>query len=336
MYSLFCPDYTITQAGSPYPQSLDFLALLQTKPRISNIETSAQGAYMANDTTNKIILVVGATGQQGGAVVRHLLAGGWQLRALSRNPDQPAAQALKSSGVEVAQGELDDPASLEQALQGVYGVFSVQTWAGTAQGIEDQIRQGKALADAVKAAGVEHLVHSSVDGAERGSGIPHFENQWVVEQYIQSLKMPTTILHPVFFMENFNMFFRESVKNGVIAMDLRPDQKLQMIAVDDIGALAAVAFSSPEKFIGQTLKIAGDELTMPQTAQVLSKVLDKPVQYFDNPQMWLGESFLEREFRVMFEWYNNHGYKADIPAIRELYPDLMKLETWLHKTGWGK
>lgn len=291
---------------------------------------------MTIDTTNKRILVLGATGQQGGGVARHLLARGWQVSALTRQPQKPAAQALAALGVHLLHGELDDQASLERALVGMYGVFSVQTWGGTQEGITDQIRQGKALADAVKASTVEHLVHSSVEGAERQSTIPHFENQWVVEQHIHALGLPATILRPVFFMENFSMFFLQSIPSGVISMDMRPTVPLQMIAVEDIGAFAALAFEQPEQFLGHTLKIAGDEHTLPEVAQILTRYLGRPIRYQDNPQMWEGEAFLQREFRTMFHWYNTHGYQADIAEARRLYPSLLTLEQWLSKTGWGK
>lgn len=291
---------------------------------------------MAIDTTKKHILVIGATGQQGGGVVRHLLARGWQVSALTRQPDKPAAQALAAQGVHLVQGELDDRASIDRALEGMYGVFSVQTWGGTEEGITDQIRQGKALADAVRTSDVQHLVHSSVEGADRQSSIPHFENQWVVEHHIHALDLPYTILRPVFFMENFTMFFRQSISSGVISMDMPPNVSLQMIAVEDIGAFAALAFESPEQFLGKTLKIAGDERSMLEVAAILTRHLGWPIRYENNPHMWEGDSFLQREFRTMFHWYNTHGYQADIVEARRIYPSLLTLEQWLHKTGWGK
>src|ERR1700737_3260600 len=114
------------------------------------------------DTT---VLVTGATGRQGGAVVRHLLPKGWRLRALTRNPSSHAAQELARNGVEVVQGDLDDPSSLDRALRGVYGVYSVQDFWTV--GAKREVQQGKNLADVAKKAGVQHFVYSSVGGAER-------------------------------------------------------------------------------------------------------------------------------------------------------------------------
>lgn len=109
-----------------------------------------------------------------------------------------------------------------------------------------------------------------------------------------------------------------------------------MIATDDIGAVATLAFADPDRWIGRTMAIAGDELTMPETAELLGRVLGRPIQYVDNPQLWSGDDFLSREFKVMFAWYNQHGYQADIAAVRQRYPALMTLEMWLRATGWGQ
>src|SRR5258708_4525330 len=120
-----------------------------------------------------LILITGATGRQGGAVIRHLLSKERRLRALTRQPESGAALALARQGIDVVQGDLEDPASLERAMRGVQGVYSVQDfWA---VGARREIQQGKNLADAAKKAGVEHFVYSSVGGADRNSGIGHWE-----------------------------------------------------------------------------------------------------------------------------------------------------------------
>ena len=137
--------------------------------------------------SEKIIAVTGATGQQGGAVARRLLEKGWKVRALTRDPQKPAAQALAQAGAELAPGDMDRRADLDAAFQGVYGVFSVQNFWLPNVGAEGEVRQGKLAADAAKAAGVEHFVYSSVGAAERGMGQAHFASKWEIEQYVQSL-----------------------------------------------------------------------------------------------------------------------------------------------------
>ncbi|MGZ9235072.1 MAG: NmrA/HSCARG family protein, partial [Anaerolineales bacterium] len=153
---------------------------------------------------DKIIAVTGATGQQGGAVARRLLADGWKVRALTRDENKPAAQELDSLGAELAAGDMDNRAELEAAFQGAYGVFSVQNFWLPNVGFEGEIRQGKNVAEAARAAGVQHLVYSSVGAAHRGMGQKHFESKWIIERYIHSLDIPYTILRPAAFFENFN------------------------------------------------------------------------------------------------------------------------------------
>jgi uncharacterized protein YbjT (DUF2867 family) len=279
--------------------------------------------------SDKLIVVTGATGQQGGATARHLLAQGWRVRALVRDPNKPAAQALAGRGAELAQGDLDDRASLDRALSGAYGVFSVQTFMGP-EGPVGETRQGKNLADAAKAAGIQHFVYTSVGGADRKSGLPHFESKWQIEAHIRSLGLPATILRPVFFMENLRSPWM-GPRDGVLAVALSPSTALQMIASDDIGAFAALAFARPQGFIGKALEIAGDSLTMPQVADAFTRASGQPVRFVEQPLEQV-RSF-NAEMADMMAWFNDHGYAADIPALRKLHPGLLTFETWLRKTG---
>ncbi len=286
---------------------------------------------MVNNSDNTI-LVTGITGQQGGAVARHLLAKGWHVRGLSRDLSKPAVKVLQNAGAEVAQGDFDDRASLDAALNGVYGVFSVQNNWLPGVGVAGEVRQGKALADAAKAADVRHFVYTSVGGAERQTGIPHFESKWQIEQYVRFLDLPATILRPVAFIENFN-WSRSQILNGHFpSAGLRPDKGMQRIAVEDIGAFAALAFENPPAYLGQALEIAGDESTEAQIAEIFSRVIGRPVQI---GQMTFGEGQQpDPEAIKMFQWFNDKGYAADIPALRKQYPALMNFETWLRNTGW--
>ena len=277
---------------------------------------------------DKTILVSGATGQQGGATARHLLADGWRVRALTRDPGSPAALALVARGAELAQGDLYDRASLDRALRGAYGVFSVQNFWLPGVGLDGEVRQGKALADAAKAAGVKHFVYSSVGGAERKTGIPHFESKWLIEQHLRALGLLVTVLRPAYFMENL---LRPSSrpKDGVLAMALKPTTALQMIAADDIGAFAAIAFARPREFIGTATEIAGDSLTMPQVAETWTRATGEPVRFIEVPLEQIRSVDAERA--RMLQWFNEHGYQADIPALRKIYPGLLSFEGWLRK-----
>ena len=286
--------------------------------------------------SDQTVLVTGATGRQGGAVIRRMLPKGWKLRALTRHPGNAAAQDLARQGIEVVQGDLEDPTSLERALRGAYGVYSVQDfWA---VGAKREVQQGKNLADAAKKASVAHFVYSSVGGAERNSGIDHWQSKWEIENHIRQLGLPATMLRPVAFMENYYIDQVEiSILKGKLLDPIRADKPYQTIATDDIGAFAALAFERPREFIGLELEIAGSALTNPEAAQVFSRVLGKPVRFRKLP-MLLVRLVLGKELYQMFRWFNEAGFQADIPELRRRYPEvhLQTLEEWLRNEGWHK
>jgi uncharacterized protein YbjT (DUF2867 family) len=285
---------------------------------------------------DRTILVTGATGRQGGAVIRHLLPKGWRVRALTRDTGSAAAKALAREGVEVMRGDLEEPHSLEPAVRGVYGVYSVQDFWSVGAGRE--VQQGKNLADAAKSGGVEHFVYSSVGGAERNSGIDHWESKWEIEKYIRKLGLPATMLRPAAFMENY---YIDQVEIGILKgklMDpIRADKPYQTIATDDIGAFVALAFDRPQQFIGLELEIAGSELTNPEAAQVFGRVLGRRVKFQKLP-MPMVRLILGKEFYQMFRWFNTEGFKANIAELRSRYPEvhLQTLEEWLRSEGWHK
>jgi len=285
---------------------------------------------------DRTVLVTGATGRQGGAVIRHMLPKGWKLKALTRNPDGREAQALARQGVEVVQGDLEDADSIARAALGVYGIYSVQDfWA---VGAKREVQQGKNVADAAKKADIKHFVYSSVGGAERKTKIPHWESKWEVENYIRELGLPATVIRPVSFMETYYIDQVEiGILKGKLADPIRRNKPYQTIATDDIGAFVALAFERPSEFIGKALEIAGSELTNVEAAQVFSRVLGKPVKFQRIP-LPLVRLLLGKEFHEMFRWFNNTGYRADIPALRRAYPEvhLHTLEEWLRMEGWHK
>ncbi|MGZ9225070.1 MAG: NmrA/HSCARG family protein [Anaerolineales bacterium] len=281
---------------------------------------------------NKIIAVTGATGQQGGAVSRKLLAEGWKVRALTRDVNKPAAKELASMGAELVPGDMDNRAELDAAFKGAYGVFNVQNFWLPNVGFEGEIKQGKNVADAAKAAGVEHLVFSSVGAAHRGMGQKHFESKWIVEQYIHSLNIPHTILRPAAFFENFN-WERAFILNGTFnAIGLRPEKERQLIAVEDIAAFVALAFADREQYLGRTIELAGDALTESQIAATFAKVIGRRVT-LSLPSGGPGRRS-EEEMIAMFNFFNGEAYGADIPALRNRHPGLLTFEQYLRRNGW--
>ena len=281
---------------------------------------------------NKIIAVTGATGQQGGVVARKLLADGWQVRALTRDVNKPAAQELKALGAELFAGDLDNRAELDAAFKGAYGVFSVQNFWLPNVGFEGEIKQGKTVADAAKAAGAQHLVYSSVGAAHRGMGQKHFESKWIIEQYIHTLGVPYTILRPVAFMDNDNWTRPYILSGTYTGMNLRPEKGVQKIAVEDIGVFVALAFADLKSYNGKTLELAGDELTESQIVETFTRVIGRTVNLVP-PMPGRGWASPE-EMEAAFNFFNGQGYDADIDALRKLHPDLLNFEQYLRKNGW--
>jgi len=258
----------------------------------------------------KAILITGATGQQGGAIAGELVGSSFDLRALTRKPESPAARALADRGISVVQGDLNDDASLRKALAGVWGAYAVQnTWEA---GVEGEEEQGKRFATLAKSAGVEHLVYSSVGSAHRKTGIPHFENKWRIEETIRGLGFPShVILRPVFFMENLvSPWF---LNGDRIVSALRPDTVLQMIAVRDIGKFGARAFTDAARLNRREIDIAGDALTLPAAAAALSRGLGRSIEYVPIPIEEVRKN--SEDFALMLEWFERTGYDVDIPAL---------------------
>jgi uncharacterized protein YbjT (DUF2867 family) len=281
---------------------------------------------------NKIIAVTGATGQQGGAVARKLLADGWKVRVLTRDANKPSAQELAALGAELFASDMENRAQLNSAFKGAYGVFSVQNFWLPNVGFEGEIRQGKNVADAAKAVGIQHLVYSSVGAAYRGMGQRHFESKWIIEQYIHSLGVPYTILRPAAFFENFN-WERAVILNGTFnALGLRPEKERQLIAVEDVAAFVALAFANPNQYLGKTIELAGDALTESQIADTFTKVIGRPVKL--TVPSGGGGRRSEEEMVAMFNFFNGIGYDADISVLRKLHPGLLTLEQYLRKNGW--
>ena len=285
-------------------------------------------------TNDRNILVTGATGRQGGAVARELLAKGYRVRAMTRKPDGENARALAQLGAEVIRGDFDDDTSLAQAVKGVWGAFAVQnTWEA---GVEREEGQGKRFAKVAKDAGVQHFVYSSVGSAHRNTGIPHFENKWRVEETVRSLQLPSySILRPAFFMENFLLpWFKPAIDQGKLTVGIKPTTVLQMIAVADIGKYGAWAFENWQKLNGRALDIAGDAKTMLETAKIISKAVDREIEFVPTPLEEVRR--FSDDFAIMLEWFDAVGYNADIKGMaKESGIKPTTLTRWASQVDWS-
>jgi uncharacterized protein YbjT (DUF2867 family) len=283
---------------------------------------------------DELVLVSGATGNQGGNIARELLDAGWKVRAMTRKPDSEAARALGKKGAEIVQADLDDEASLRKALKGVWGAVAVQnTWEA---GVEGEEEQGKRFARVAKDVGLQHLLYQSVGSAHRNTGIPHFENKWRIEQLIRELGFPSwTVLRPVFFMENLlSPWFKPYIDQGNLAIGMKPDTRLQMIAVRDIGKYGRAAFERHEELNGKAIDLAGDELTGPEAAKILSEVTGRTIEFYQVPIEQVREG--SAEFAIMLEWFDAVGYDADIEGTaKEFGVKPTRFGEWAREQDWS-
>jgi uncharacterized protein YbjT (DUF2867 family) len=258
------------------------------------------------------ILVTGATGQQGGALARELLARGHAVKAMTRKPESEAAKALGSLGAKVVAGDLDDEASLDRAIAGAWGAFAVQnTWEA---GVEKEEEQGKRFARVAKKHGIQHFVYSSVASAQRKTGVPHFDNKWRVEEVVRKLGFPSyVIIRPVFFMENLaSPWFKPAIDQGNLAIGMKPTTSLQMIAVADVGKYHCWAFENGRELNGRAVDVAGDAKTGPEAAQIIGTAAGKKVSFVQVPIAEVRK--FSGDFAAMLEWFDAVGYDADIKA----------------------
>jgi uncharacterized protein YbjT (DUF2867 family) len=273
----------------------------------------------------RTILVMGATGRQGGAVVEELLSRGYAVRGMTRKPEGKKALALAAKGVEIVQGDYGDPESLLQAMEGAYGVFFYSGFS------RNEVKEGITVIDAASAMGIRHLIYSSGAAAAPGKGMEGVPKMQV-EINLGESGVPYSVLRPVAFMENFRGQQEKTLRDGVI--DSRdPGRQVYFIAIRDIGFFAGEAFDHPDEWLGRGEDIAGDQMSLAYLTATFGEVLGQDVKYTRLPL----EEYLETWppiLRPLFRWYDEVGYTVDTAALRKKYPNLMTLEQYLLATGW--
>jgi uncharacterized protein YbjT (DUF2867 family) len=220
------------------------------------------------------VLVIGGTGQQGGSTIKALLQqGGFTIRTISRNPDSSSAKKLSEQGVQVFKGDVTDKTSLVAALQGADIIYFMTDNKGP-EGPAGEVTQGKAILEAVREVGVKRVVFSSVQSADRTAsvgGVPHFESKAEIEKLIKESELHWTILRPVAFMDFIPLSGAGRYMTLGLIGAILGQKKLQFIATEDIGIVAAKAIAEPERFSGKTIDLAGDELSAEEVQAVFKK-----------------------------------------------------------------
>ncbi len=287
-----------------------------------------------NEMAGKLnVLVTGATGKQGGHLVRELIARGHSVRALTRKPESPAAAALAERGVTIVPGNFDDEGSLERAARGVDTVFAMST--PYEAGAKKETQEGINILRAAQQVRVKHFVYSSVAGADRASGVPHFDSKFEVEKEIRRSGIPFTIVAPVFFMDNFLAdYMMAGIAQGSIAMAIPATRRVQQIAVEDIARFTALVIERREHFLGQRIDIASDELTGVTAAAAIAEASGREIKYTAVPIAAARQQ--NEDLAKMFEWFDRVGYDADIVGLRELYPEVNwhRFSTWAREQRW--
>jgi uncharacterized protein YbjT (DUF2867 family) len=282
------------------------------------------------DKSDRIIVVTGATGRQGGAVTTHLLSAGWRVRALTRKPKGPAARALAARGADVIGVDLADRSSLTPAFRDAYGVYSVQN--PMISGLAAEVAQGKNVAEAAKEAGVGHVVYGSAGTGEAGTGIGSWESKLSVQAHMEELGLPLTVLRPMAFME---LMTHKGLYPPIAVWHLMPrftgeDLPIGWICVDDVGAIAAQAFADPAQFIGADLKLAADVQTIAECRETWRSVNGRAPRRFRMPA-WLFRRFVGDDLITMWSWLRTAGLQFDLAPTHRILPTALTVRQWLDK-----
>ena len=281
----------------------------------------------------KPILVFGATGQQGGSVTTALLKTGWPVRAIVRDTASAKSVALRDAGVELVPGTLADTTTIQRAMESTHGVFSVQPSSpGGELSDEDEVRYGISIADLANDTGVEHLIYSSGGAVgDKPTGMGHFDSKAQIEAHIRTLPITSTIVRPATFMEMLVLPGFE-LEEGRFNFFAKPDQSMQLLAVEDIGNFVAAIFADRARFAGKTFEIASDTVTGRDMETLFTKAAGRPITYSRFSDAVLAANpFLDR-LTALLDQGPLAGH-ADLNALRKFNPEMQSFATWLAGSG---
>ncbi|MGW3085334.1 NmrA family NAD(P)-binding protein [Streptomyces sp. NPDC001108] len=272
------------------------------------------------------VAVLGATGGQGGAVAAALLEAGRPVRAVVRDPAGGRARALAGAGAELVRGDLSDPASLAAAFRGASAAFAVTT--PFQDGLDAEVAQGAAIVRAAAEAALPHLVMASVASADRDTGVPHFETKAKTEKLLAASGLPATVVAPAYFYDNA-LGGRDQVAAGLLTMPLPGDTPLQQVARQDLGRVVATVVADPERWIGERIEVAGDDPTPVRMAEEIGRAAGGTVTFLQSALEDLRD--VNPDMFAMYRFFESGGYRIDIPALRERFPDV----PWTSYAAWA-
>lgn len=269
------------------------------------------------------ILVFNATGKQGKAVVEELCKGNYKVRAVTRKISSKKAQKLSGKEIEIVEIDYSSQESLQKVLVGVTRVFFLLPMS------KDSETVGKNIIKAIKKAKIEHIVFSSVGGADRKTGIAHFELKWRIEENLRNSGVPWTILRPAAYMEELCRIKGAGIILGLLSCFVPPDKKIQMISITDIAKFVKISFENPKEFIGKAIEIAGDALTLKEMISQLNRISPKPIRV--NKWTRLLVPILPKIMKEMLTFYGKDGWQADLKEMKRINPEGLTVEKLLAK-----
>ena len=281
-----------------------------------------------NAGSGRTVAVCGATGRQGGAVCRSLAGRGWSVRGLTRKPDGKPAKVLAGLGVEVVRADMDDLGSLRQAFDGVDGVYSVQN--GLKAGFDRELAQGRNVAEAAADRGVAHVVYGSAGPGGDATGVNSWDVKLQIEQHLQELGLPVTVLRPMAFMELMtDKALYPSVGTWNIWPRIMGDERpVPWLCVRDLGEVAATVFAAPDRFLGKNLVLASDVRTLAECRAIYTEVMGKDPKSAPMPQ-WLFDRFTRKDLSTMWHWLRTHPVPLDTKPTWDVLPSAKTVRGWL-------
>lgn len=277
------------------------------------------------------VFITGITGKQGGSVARNLMGSNVQLKGLTRSANSANAMMLQKAGVEIIEGNLDEPDSFASHLDDIDVFFLVQAFE---QGAKSEIKQAKRIVNLLCDKGVNHLVYSSVLGADLQTGVPHFDSKHIIEKYIHLKGIDYTILRPASFYENYlNPEVLKRIKKGKLVMPLKKTVVQQLISTEDVGKIASQVIVNRSKYKNKTLSLATDQKSIGEQVKCLSKGLEMEVTYQKLPGI-LALLFMGYDLYKMFNYMNKHNFVIvdDIESIKKEFKGLGNLDQWVRGT----
>lgn len=275
----------------------------------------------------KRIMITGATGHQGGAVINSLRNSGHKLYGLTRHLGTERVKKLEKAGVTMIEGDFHRVNSLKKAFKNMDSIFLLGTPFETGPTLET-INNINVI-DTAYEVGVTHIVYSSVANANRNTGIPHFDSKWRVEEYLKDRGIPYTIIAPTFFYENMmSSFLLPDLRENILTLPMPQEVKLQCLSLKNLGEFAALLLTQRERFLDMRIDIAEDELTGPMFAEAISSAYGRQIKYVVEPMDQMRS--MSDDMATMYDWFNRVGYNVNIDALMSKYPEI----EWLSFSQW--